>query len=98
MGGVAGVRIVDSGPGNGEGSFMQVRILDELSPETAQIIKEGCRGRRLIIEGDLGLESIRKYCGQIQPYAWSVRDVIGKSSRRVDYEKMKKYIREISLW
>ncbi len=51
-----------------------------------------------IIEGDWELSDIKKVSEILKPLAWSIRTIIEKSPRRIDYNKMKHYIREISLW
>jgi hypothetical protein len=51
----------------------------------------------IIINGDYELEKIIKTCKKVSPHAWSIRNAIEKSPRRIDYDKMKEYIREISL-
>lgn len=53
---------------------------------------------KTIVEGDWKLDEIKSACEILHPLAWSVREVIEKSPRKIDYSKMKKYIREISLW
>ncbi len=51
----------------------------------------------IIINGDFELDEIVKTCKKILPNVWSIRNIIDKSPRRIDYDKMKEYIREISL-
>lgn len=61
-------------------------------------LKEKYDMEHTIIEGDWKLSEIKKACEILQPYAWSIKGVIEKSPRKIDYKMMKEYIREISLW
>jgi len=79
-------------------SYINLIIGNEFNQEELRQLKQKYNMEKAIIEGDWNLDNIKKACEILQPCAWSVRSVINKSPRRVDYEKMKKYIREISLW
>ena len=87
--GFSGVnRIIRLSSGPGE-MFYQLRLSGPPTPEELELLKESYEPEQLIIEGDLSLDEIKKICGDIQVEAWSVRDAIAKSPRRIDYSIMK---------
>ena len=85
-------------PEEGGIEFLQLNLPESVTEEKLNQIKEKYNMEHTIIEGDWELPSIKKACEILQPYAWSIKSVIEKSPRKIDYEIMKKYIREISLW
>ncbi|MFH1416292.1 MAG: hypothetical protein ABIH89_09450 [Elusimicrobiota bacterium] len=78
--------------------FIQITLPEGTGPEQLLSLKKKYNMERVMIEGDWELADIKKACEIIQPAAWSIRRIIEKSPRKIDYEKMKEYIREISLW
>ncbi len=81
-----------------EDGFYQVRVPEEYSEGFMGEIKENFESDKLILSGNMELPRIKKICGVLQPYAWSLGSEINRSPRKIDYGKMKEYIREISLW
>jgi len=81
-----------------EVKLIEVKIEKDLSGEDIAGIALKFPDTPLIIEGDFELPVIKNICAGYQPRAWSVRDIISRSPRRIDYPLMKEYIREISLW
>jgi phosphoribosylanthranilate isomerase len=79
-------------------NFYQINLTEVVSEEKLNEIKNKYAMENTIIQGDWELKDIKKVCSVLQPYAWSIKTVIEKSPRRIDYNIMKKYIREISLW
>ncbi len=78
--------------------YVQLSLYKELAEEKICELKERYSMNNIIVEGDWSLPKIKKACEILQPYAWSIKNVIEKSPRKIDYELMKGYIREISLW
>ncbi len=74
---------------------LDLRVLNESELEG---LKDRYNMADIIIEGDWALSDIKKACGILQPYAWSIKGVIEKSPRKINYTVMKEYIREITLW
>ncbi len=72
--------------------------LDENVQDEEISVPEYINNEKFMILGDLPLERIKKLCGITQPHAWCLENIISSaSSRRIDYSKMKKFIREITL-
>lgn len=78
--------------------LLQIDLAHGLSDDQLKGLKVKYDMENTIIEGDWALPDIKKACEILQPYAWSIKNVIEKSPRKIDYNIMKKYIREISLW
>lgn len=78
-------------------SFIQLNISDVMEELELKKIEEKFDMEKIIIQGDFEIADIKKYCEILHPYAWSIKRVIERSPRRIDYDKMKEYIREISL-
>ncbi len=74
---------------------LDLRVLNESELEG---LKDRYNMADIIIEGDWALSDIKKACGILQPYAWSIKGVLEKSPRKINYTVMKEYIREITLW
>lgn len=81
-----------------ESEIIQIEIREDIKDKDIEEITLRFNGDSVIIEGDFSLSRIKEICRKIQPRAWSLRSVISKSPRRIDYPLMKEYIREISLW
>lgn len=88
----------DAAPANDENGLFQITLPSVIGDDQLNEIKDSYSMENAIVEGDWPLSEIKKACSILQPYAWSVRSVIEKSPRKIDYNLMKKYIREISLW
>ncbi len=79
------------------GGFIQLELDENIQDEEIKVPEEISSGK-IIILGDFPVDRIKKLCGIIQPHAWCLKNIIScSSSRRIDYNKMKKFIREISL-
>ncbi|GEM_PF-2788036 len=78
--------------------YVTTGINSEFSKEILENLKRNFKMENTIVEGDLELEGIKDICGYLKPRCWSIKKAIEKSPRKIDYKKMKKYIREISLW
>jgi hypothetical protein len=92
-------------PANDSNGLFQITLPSIIGVDKLNELKGNYNMENAIIEGDWplpeikkALPEIKKACSILQPHAWSVRSVIEKSPRRIDYNLMKKYIREISLW
>ncbi|MBN2406440.1 MAG: hypothetical protein JXJ19_01975 [Elusimicrobia bacterium] len=83
--------------GDLEISFIQFNVPPDIDEDSMRIIAEKHDMEKIIIQGDFGLDRIKKQCEILKPHAWSVDSVIEKSPRKIDYPRMKEYIREISL-
>lgn len=75
--------------------FVQFNLDEESAGDLSEVDFKS--NKDIIVNGDFELGEIIKLCKKITPHAWSIRNVIEKSPRRIDYDKMKEYIREISL-
>ncbi|MEA3507116.1 MAG: hypothetical protein U9R36_06490 [Elusimicrobiota bacterium] len=75
--------------------FVQFNLDGESAGDLDEVDFES--NKDIIVNGDFELSEIIKLCKKINPHAWSIRSVIEKSPRRIDYDKMKEYIREIAL-
>ncbi|MFW6134151.1 MAG: hypothetical protein ACOC5R_01085 [Elusimicrobiota bacterium] len=78
--------------------IMQVNLYQDYENLDLSQLKEKFNMDKIIIQADWALEEIKKVCQSVHPFAWSVEKIIQRSPRRINYEKMKEYIREISIW
>lgn len=78
-------------------NLIQLNLTDVLDEIKLERLKKKFNMENTIIHADWELPDIKNGCKILQPYAWSIKKVIEKSPRRIDYNKMKEYIREISL-
>ncbi len=81
-----------------EVKLLQLDLKEVLNESELEGLKDRHNMADIIIEGDWALSDIKKACGILQPYAWSIKGVIEKSPRKINYTVMKEYIREITLW
>jgi len=79
-------------------SITQLNLDRMITDEELERLSDEWDMDKTIIHADWQLPDIKKACRVIQPLAWSIKSVIEKSPRKIDYPVMKKYIREISLW
>jgi len=84
--------------GSSESVLFQIMLGEDIPDGYLETVKDKLDMERTIVHGDWDLARIKRACEILQPFAWSVRDKIEKSPRKIDYRIMKEYIREISLW
>jgi phosphoribosylanthranilate isomerase len=80
-----------------EAPLVQINLSEIPDDEKLKSIKERFNMEKAIIHGDWELSDIKRVTQALQPFAWSIGGVIERSPRKIDYNKMKQYIREISL-
>ncbi|NLB34346.1 MAG: hypothetical protein GX817_00750 [Elusimicrobia bacterium] len=97
--GILSIRKLEKlGEATQDAEIIEIRIGQDLDEEVFSGLVSEFSNFPLIIEGDLELPLIKSICSRYQMRAWSVRNIISRSPRRIDYSLMKEYIREISLW